>query len=89
MADQTISRLESLGVKNNELVNCLTAVSYQRLLPGEKGPACLLDLASREDLLAALGQSVRGNFAAWEENLSRLVEKGEISADVARQYKGG
>ena len=86
---QTISRLESLGVKNNELVNCLTAVSYQRLLPGEKGPACLLDLASREDLLAALGQSVRGNFAAWEENLSRLVEKGEISADVARQYKGG
>ena len=86
---QTISRLESLGVKNNELVNCLTAVSYQRLLPGKKGPACLLDLASREDLLAALGQSVRGNFAAWEENLSRLVEKGEISADVARQYKGG
>ena len=67
----------------------MTAVSYQRLLPGEKGPACLLDLASREDLLAALAQPVRGNFAAWEANLSKLVEKGEISEDVARQYEGG
>ncbi|WP_201346823.1 GspE family protein, partial [Lactobacillus nasalidis] len=86
---QTISRLESLGVKNNELVNCLTAISYQRLLPGRQGPGCLLDLASRDELAAALANPRRGDFESWEENLAGLAEKGAITRDVAKQYACG
>ncbi|MCT6903621.1 MAG: Flp pilus assembly complex ATPase component TadA, partial [Lactobacillus sp.] len=43
---QTISRLESLHVSTADLYNCLTAVSYQRLLPTADGFACLMDIDS-------------------------------------------
>lgn len=50
---QTISRLEGLGIRGDELTNCLTAVSYQRLLPTESNLACLLDIATGENLVSS------------------------------------
>lgn len=47
---QTISRLEGLGISNDELKNCLTAISYQRLMPSDNEVRCLMDIASGEHL---------------------------------------
>ncbi len=43
---QTISRLEGLGIRFDELTNCLTAVSYQRLLVSQGKLKCLMDIAA-------------------------------------------
>ncbi len=86
---QTISRLEGLHVSNNELANCLTAVSYQRLLPKDRGLSCLLDIAAGEDLSSNIEQNVRGNFINWQDNLKQLRREGEISYATYQTYKEG
>lgn len=86
---QTISRLESLGVLENELVNCLTAVSYQRLLPGKQGIACLLDLAGPDLLKKVLLQTDRGDFHNWADNLAQLLKEGIIDETTASQFSQG
>ncbi|MDF7638686.1 competence type IV pilus ATPase ComGA [Lactobacillus sp. ESL0791] len=86
---QTISRLEGLQISNSELANCLTAVSYQRLLPKETGLACLLDLCYGKALTANIGQKVRANFISWQENLQLLVKRGEITDGVYKDFKEG
>ena len=86
---QTISRLESLGIKNDELSNCLTAVSYQRLLPSSIGIQCLMDIAEGELLNQELQQSVRSDFVNWQENMQLLREGGKIDAEVYEQFKEG
>jgi len=86
---QTISRLEGLHVSNNELANCLTAVSYQRLLPRDSGLSCLLDIAAGEDLSSNIEQNVRGDFINWQDNLKQLRREGEISDATYQTYKEG
>lgn len=86
---QTISRLESLGIGTNALANCLTAVSYQRLLPAEGGPACLLDIAAGADLAREVARAKRSSFASWEEHLAELLEEGRIDEAVADQFAQG
>ncbi|WEV51860.1 competence type IV pilus ATPase ComGA [Lactobacillus sp. ESL0731] len=86
---QTISRLESLQINQNELSNCLTAVSYQRLLPTMAGFSCLLDIASGQDLQDSIGQTQRGNFVKWTDNLAELKQRGEISAPIYKQFQEG
>lgn len=86
---QTLARLKGLGVKNDELFNCLTAVSYQRLLPRKDGRACLLDIASglilRKELIEPKGQE----FVAWQQNLQKLVREGKINEKTKQQYQQG
>ncbi|MDF7672204.1 competence type IV pilus ATPase ComGA [Lactobacillus sp. ESL0701] len=86
---QTISRLESLQINQNELSNCLTAVSYQRLLPTKNGFSCLLDIASGKTLQDSISQSQRGNFVSWTDNLMELKQRGEISAPIYEQFQEG
>ncbi|WEV37669.1 competence type IV pilus ATPase ComGA [Lactobacillus sp. ESL0677] len=86
---QTISRLESLQINQNELSNCLTAVSYQRLLPTANGFSCLLDIASGQDLQDSIEQTQRGNFVKWTDNLAELKQRGEISAPIYEQFQEG
>jgi competence protein ComGA len=80
---QTLDRLRGLGVSQSQLANCLTAVSYQRLLPTEEGVACLFDLAYGADL------QKKGSFIAWQEQLQRLQKEGEISAETAQKFQWG
>lgn len=86
---QTISRLEGLGIRNDELANCLTAVSYQRLLPTDSGLACLLDIASRRILAEELNKKVRQNFVSWQKNLDILKKGGKITDETYRYFQEG
>ncbi|MGQ5709230.1 competence type IV pilus ATPase ComGA [Lactobacillus sp. PSON] len=86
---QTISRLEGLGIRGDELANCLTAVSYQRLLPTESNLACLLDIATGENLAAAIKSKVRSDFISWQENLNLLKKGGQISNETYQLYQEG
>ncbi len=86
---QTISRLEGLKIRKDELANCLTAVSYQRLLPTNEGVACLLDMASGKVLQNSIEKSVRGNFINWQENLQNLYKGGEINDETYQLYQEG
>lgn len=86
---QTVSRLISLGVGKVELSNCLTAVSYQRLLAGTDGQKCLLDIGERDKLFNNENQNVDKNFFDWQDNLKVLVKKGEISEEVRSIYQEG
>lgn len=86
---QTVSRLISLGVGKVELSNCLTAVSYQRLLAGTNGQKCLLDIGERDKLFNNENQNVDKNFFDWQDNLKVLVKKGEISEEVRSIYQEG
>ena len=86
---QTISRLESLGIKNDELANCLTAVSYQRLLPSAVGMQCLMDIAKGELLNQELQLSVRSDFVNWQENMQLLRKGGKIDDEIYEQFKEG
>lgn len=86
---QTISRLESLGIRQNELLNCLTAISYQRLLPTKKGLACLLDIASKKDLQEEIELDKRLDFINWQDNLKYLLKKGEITDEICSAFWEG
>lgn len=86
---QTISRLEGLGIRCDELTNCLTAVSYQRLLVSQGKLKCLMDIAADSLLKKELGKSVRGEFVNWQENLERLWKGGEINHEVYWQFQKG
>lgn len=86
---QTISRLEGLGIRSDELENCLTAISYQRLMPGKEKTKCLMDIASGELLRQELSELIRSDFVNWQENLSFLRKGGEISDEVYWQYQEG
>lgn len=83
---QTIGRLKGLGITTNELFNCLTAVSYQRLLPNRDSLACLLDIAHGQNLFQ---KDQNAEFADWHHNLKLLRERGEISEECYRQYQEG
>lgn len=86
---QTISRLEGLGIRSDELENCLTAISYQRLMPTNSEMKCLMDIASGELLRQELKESIRSDFVNWQENLNLLRKGGEISDEVYWQYQEG
>lgn len=86
---QTISRLEGLGIRSDELANCLTAVSYQRLLQTRDHLACLLDIASGEILESELNKEIRGNFVNWQENLQILKEGNQITSETYRYFQEG
>ncbi|CDF67511.1 Competence protein [Lactobacillus acidophilus DSM 20079 = JCM 1132 = NBRC 13951 = CIP 76.13] len=86
---QTISRLEGLGISNDELKNCLTAISYQRLMPSDNEVRCLMDIASGESLKSELNKSIRSDFVSWQKNLNALWKGGEINDEVYWQYQEG
>lgn len=86
---QTISRLEGLGIRKDELANCLTAVSYQRLMPSRGQTKCLMDIASDKVLKKAMEQDIRGEFIDWQKNMQLLREGGEISDEVYWQFQQG
>lgn len=86
---QTISRLESLHINTNELSNCLTAVSYQRLLPTNSGFSCLMDIASGSLLQSNIDRGKREDYVGWRQNLIKLKERGKISAQVFEQFEAG
>lgn len=86
---QTISRLEGLGLRTDELANCLTAVCYQRLLPTQTGLSCLMDIADSDKLHENLFQKVRGDFVNWKQNLALLKEEGEIDDRAFQLFKEG
>lgn len=87
---QTISRLEGLGIRRDELFNALTAVSYQRLLPTINGKlSCMLDIASGSQLRESIFSSQRNDFVTWQDNLSYLKEKDQINEIVFDDYQNG
>ena len=87
---QTITRLEGLGIRNDELANCLTAVSYQRLLPKNgSGFSCLMDIAGGQVLQDNLMSDVRGEFVLWQENIIKLKEEGAIDEYAYSFFKEG
>ena len=86
---QTISRLESLNITKSELVNCLTAVCYQRLLPTKDGFSCLMDIASGNFLQKSILKSQRGDYVDWQDNMAKLKQEERISAAVFEQFKQG
>ena len=86
---QTISRLESLNINTADLYNCLTAVSYQRLLPTNTGFACLMDIDSGHQLQADISKHKRCDYVNWHQNLVRLKERKRISEQVFKQFQAG
>lgn len=91
-AMQTISRLEGLGIKKDELDNCLTAVSYQRLLPlkDKNKIACLMDIEYGEELRQAVATNEkRHNLSSWRNNLEQLVKRGKISEETKQFFEEG
>lgn len=86
---QTISRLESLNINASDLYNCLTAVSYQRLLPTNTGFACLMDIDSGHQLQADISKHKRGDYVSWHQNLVKLKERKRISEQVFEQFQAG
>lgn len=86
---QTVSRLEGLGIRKDELANCLTAVSYQRLMPSHEQTKCLIDIASGEVLKEAMEQEIRGEFIDWQKNMHLLQKGGEISDEIYWQFQQG
>lgn len=82
---QTIARLKGLGIQEDELVNSLTAVSYQRLIEGK----CLMDIADWQQLMAELSKPVYGDFIDWQKNLQLLQKGGEISDEAYRHFQKG
>lgn len=86
---QTIARLKGLGISLAELSSCLTAVSYQRLLPIEKRQACLLDIAAGETLATRLTQTPNQDFIAWQRHLTELTQKGIIDDAIRRRFWQG
>lgn len=91
-AFQTISRLEGLGITKDELSNCLTAVSYQRLLPikDKNDVACLMDIGYGEMLNQAIANNdKRGNLHDWQNNLNQLVKRGKISEKTQQLFEEG
>lgn len=86
---QTISRLESLNINTADLYNCLTAVSYQRLLPTNTGFACLMDIDSGHQLQADISKHKRCDYVNWHQNLVRLKERKRISEQIFEQFQAG
>lgn len=88
---QTISRLEGLGITRDELENCLTAVSYQRLLPIENKDSlgCLMDVGYGERLFDAITSNNRADLAEWKNNLDQLVKRGKISENTRQRFEQG
>lgn len=86
---QTISRLEGLGITNDELANCLTAVSYQRLISSRQGLSCLLDVASKEILQKSISAKTRADFVSWQANLEELRKRGEIDDAAYLDFQAG
>ena len=86
---QTISRLESLNINAADLYNCLTAVSYQRLLPTNTGFACLMDIDSGHQLQADISKHKRGDYVSWHQILVKLKERKRISEQVFEQFQAG
>lgn len=78
---QTISRLEGLGINKSELMNSLTAVSYQRLIFDQlkKAPSCMFDIAYGDSLTKAIQADERGSFIDWQDSLQNLRREGKIS----------
>jgi competence protein ComGA len=78
---QTVARLTGLGVELEKLRNCLTAVSYQRLLPDSDGKlACLLDIATYRDWERT------GTFINWRDHLTELQVKEKIDAATKEAF---
>lgn len=88
---QSISRLEGLGISKEELANCLTALSYQRLIPKAKQEelACLMDLASGEILETSILKDIRDDFVSWQENLKVLRKDKKITDATYKAYQEG
>ena len=86
---QTTSRWEGLGIRKDELANCLTAVSYQRLMTSHNQTKCLMDIASGKVLKDAIEQEFRGEFIDWEKNMSLLQKGGMISDEVYWEFRQG
>lgn len=87
---QVISRLQGLGIGQAELANCLTAVSYQRLIPMKSGEvACLLDIAAGKRLNSEFETQWHGDFITWTDNLKFLLKEGIISAADFDRFQEG
>lgn len=88
---QTISRLEGLGINQDELYNALTAVSYQRLIKNEAlgTPAALFDIAHGNVLKEAIMHKNRSDFVSWEENISILRKENKVSEADFQIYRQG
>lgn len=87
---QTLSRLEGLGIRRDELYNAITGVSYQRLIPDSNQQlSCLLDIASGQQLKEQIFSQQRADFVSWSVNLRQLKEKGKITHDIFEKYQIG
>lgn len=87
---QTVSRLLGLGISKTELMNCLTAVSYQRLIPEADGMlSCLVDIAPQQLLQEKIFDKQIGDFVKWQDNLAKLKKNGRISNETYVDYIQG
>ena len=87
---QTLSRLEGLGVRKDELYNAVTAVSYQRLLlTKDERLSCLLDIASGPQLKQEILNEQRRDFSVWQQNMSYLKEKDRINEVTFNDHQYG
>lgn len=88
---QTIDRLQGLKIDEEELKNCLTAVSYQRLLlDQDQKLSCLFDIADYKVLQAYLkNKNLSNGFINWQNQLIALRKEGRISDDSYQKFYEG
>ena len=85
----TIMRMLDLGVSQAELANCLTAVTYQRLIKStHQQTGCLLDVVSQDQLQKAICKPHQG-FVNWHAKLTQLQTEGRISDERMQEYQAG
>src|SRR5699024_7862999 len=89
---QTVSRLEGLGITKDELSNCLTAVSYQRLLPikDKHDVACLMVIGYGEMLNQAITNNDKcSNLDDCTNSVNQVVKRRKISEKTQQRFEEG
>lgn len=85
----TISRMLELGITENQLLNSLNAVCYQRLLINRRHETkCLIDVSDHTELEPVI-ENPRQGFLSWQKNLDLLEENNEISASEKQKFQFG
>ncbi|GAB6092366.1 competence type IV pilus ATPase ComGA [Furfurilactobacillus curtus] len=87
-----VSRLEQLGVSNQDLEQALTAVCYQRLVPGIQQPLVIYDWLSNDELFGEQRSKIRWHqqmTGRWHDALNQSVFNGQVAPNVAEAFRAG
>ncbi|HAT54276.1 MAG TPA: competence protein ComGA [Lactobacillus sp.] len=87
-----VSRLTQLGVAKSDLMQALTGVCYQRLIPGQHKPVTIYDWQTGDELFGdqtTMHQSGTHMTRRWHDALRKAVDDGSLAAEVAAHYQAG